>query len=1485
MSTESPDPMEIGFPDKQEVPSAILTRVLFSVSTEAEKEKFSVLSIDAVSEVTDPKLGLPNPTSQCSTCGAENLKSCEGHFGVVKFPFPILHPYFLKEVVHILNQICPGCKSIRKEMVKGINLLSKKGPSSGCKYCTGNNMGYPAMKFRVSSKEIFKRTTIIAAIIEKFSTALRRKGYKTLVAPDYWDIIPKDEQLEETTTKPEKRVLSHAQVHMLLMDVDPNFFRRFELKPELYFINYFPVTPNCHRVTEFIHMSSNAQRLMFDERTRAYKKIVDFRGPSNELGHRAVDCLKTSKIAPDHSVNIDPFIVQQKKINDNAPNPSGLRWIKDLILGKRNDHSFRMVVVGDPNLKLDEIGIPCQVAERLNISETLTNWNWDRLIVSVEVGLIEKGQVHVRREGSLVRVRRVKDLKVGDTIYRPLSDGDTVLINRPPSVHQHSLISFSVKVLPVASVLAINPLCCPPFRADFDGDCLHGYVPQSVETRVELTELLALDKQLINTQSGRSLLSFSQDSLVASHLILKDGILFNLKEMQQLQMFFPNHLLPSDASVKAPSVDGCLWTGEQLISMLLPARFGHECPPKDVCACKGEFISSEGSFWLRDTDGNFFQSLIKHSQTEVLDFLHGAQEVLCEWLSTRGLSVSLSDLYLSSDSCSRENMVDEILFGLQDAEHACYLKHLMVDSCRDFLAGNEEVNGNPMPFDVECMSFEKQRSAALSQISLDAFKEKFRDIQSLVYKHASKDNSLLAMFKAGSKGNLLKLVQHSMCLGMQHSLVPLSFRMPRQLSCIGWNKQKDNDAVEFAKRYIPYAVIENSFVTGLNPVECFAHSLTSRDSSFSDNADLPGTLNRKLMFFMRDVHLAYDGTVRNAYGNQIVQFSYKIDEQSVPNSRTDENSDVMASQPVGSLAACAISEAAYSSLDQPISLLEKSPLLNLKNVLESGLKKSNAPRTVSLYLSKKLGRQRYGFEYGALEVQNHLQRLVFCDIVSVTSIIFTPRGKTRFGPWVCHFHVSKEMMKKRSLKVQSIVDTLYQRCKVDSSFPEVQIACKDCSAVGCVKEKDETFCITVAFIEKSKNSSVELRLIHGLILFLLQTVIKGLMEIKKVDILWNDKHKIPKSKSHHGELYLRVTMSGGSDKTKLWNSLVENCIPIMDLIDWSRSHPDNIKDFSMAYGINAGWKLFLNNLESAMSDAGKTVLPEHLRLAANCLSVSGEFVGLNAGGWKKQREDGSSPPTFVQAFFSRPGDCFIKAAKAEEKDDLRGCLDALAWGKVPQIGTGHFDIVYPNKDYGLPKPIDVYSLLGSRMDKHDADFEMPDIGSYDSDKCGSRFLHIADGYASLKSHTLKRISEVLRRLFSYDDIQRLFREVRHILNNRAVDAPLKEKDKSVVMMALNFHPRREDKMGIGVEDIKVIHHPQHKDTRCFALVRTDLTEEDFSYRKCHLAALEIIDPDKAKSFHKKFLQRRPMDAEINSKVSPVSWAPKNNNEWSGWPCK
>ncbi|TKY70899.1 DNA-directed RNA polymerase IV subunit 1 [Spatholobus suberectus] len=1450
---------------KHKVPPGVIKAIKFDVLTEEDIENISVLEINAVGQVTGSNLGLPNVFDECATCGSKEKKMCEGHFGVIKFPFAILHPYFMSEITQILNRICPVCKSIRHES-KGAQLIFGIKRPNGCKYCSGNGMGrYPTMKFRVSSNDLFRRTAIIVEVNDKAS---KKKTLGRGLPSDYWDFIPCDAQQEENTAK--RRVLSPVQVISLLNDVDPSFIEKYVPRKNLLCLNCFLVTPNCHRVTEVPYAIPNGNRLSFDDRTRSCKKLVDFRGTANELSSRVLDCLRISKLNPDKTPNSIFADLQQRKVAENACHSSGLRWIKDVVLGKRNDSTFRTVVVGDPDLKLSEIGIPCQIAESLQVSEYVNRQNREKLLYCCELRLLEKGQINVCRKGSSVLLYKKEDLQVGDIFYRPLGDGDKVLINRPPSIHQHSMIALTVRVLPISSVVCINPLCCSPLRGDFDGDCLHGYIPQSVSARVELNELVALDRQLINGQSGRNLLSLSQDSLTAVYLLMEDGVLLNVYQMQQLQMLCNKRLTPP-AIVKAPSSNSSFWSGKQLFSMLLPSDFDYSFPSDGVFVSDGELVSSsEASGWLRDSDCNVFQSLVEHFQGKTLDLLYAAQKVLCEWLSMTGFSVSLSDLYLSSDSYARKNMMEEIFYGLQDAEQACNFKQLLLDYYCDFLSGSLQESENAMTVDADRLNYERQISAALSQASVDAFRQVFRNIQSLADKYACKDNTFLAMIKAGSKGNLLKLVQHSMCLGMQNSLVRLSYRLPRHLSCAAWNSQKGLDSIqmfsgtlESVQSYIPYAVVEGSFLTGLNPLECFVHSVTNRDSSFSDNADLPGTLTRRLMFFMRDLYDAYDGTVRNLYGNQLIQFSYDIEEDSSCDKSFQEYT--IGGEPAGALSACAISEAAYSALGQPVSLLETSPLLNLKNVLECGSRKKNGDQTVSLFLSEKLGKQRHGFEYAALEVKNYLERLLFSNIVSTVMIIFTPHDCSsleKYSPWVCHFHLDKEIVTRRKLKVHSIIDSLYQRYysqRKESKvcFTNLKISSnRQCSADSMegedtsIDKEEGDDCITVTIVEHSKNS-IQLDSVRDLVIpFLLGTAIKGFLDIKKVDILWNNQSKVTNSyNGSSGELYLRVAMSSEGNSGRFWGVLKNHCHKIMEIIDWMRSHPDNINHFSSAYGIDAGWQYFLNSLASATSDTGKSILPKHLCLVANILSASGEFVGLNAKGMARQRKHASVSSPFVQACFSNPGSSFVKAAKSGVTDNLQGSLDALAWGNCLSMGTsGLFDIIYSEKGHEVSKSVDVYELLEASFDKPNSKIGTQSY-KYSSDKCSSEFKH-KNGYA-LKDR--KQWKSILRNFVTVNDIQNLTSASRCILNKYSIDELLSESDRSTMLRVLHFHPRRSEKFGIGPQDIKVGWHPKYKDSRCFHIVRTDGSVEDFSYRKCILGALEIIDPKKSKIQKRKWL--------------------------------
>ena len=55
-----------------------------------------------------------------------------------------------------------------------------------------------------------------------------------------------------------------------------------------------------------------------------------------------------------------------------------------------------------------------------------------------------------------------------------------------------------------------------PYNADFDGDEMNLHVPQSLETKAEIGELMMVHKNILTPQSNRPVMGIVQDSLTAS---------------------------------------------------------------------------------------------------------------------------------------------------------------------------------------------------------------------------------------------------------------------------------------------------------------------------------------------------------------------------------------------------------------------------------------------------------------------------------------------------------------------------------------------------------------------------------------------------------------------------------------------------------------------------------------------------------------------------------------------------------------------------------------------------------------------------------------------------------------------------------------------------------------------------------------------------------------------------------------------------------
>lgn len=148
------------------------------------------------------------------------------------------------------------------------------------------------------------------------------------------------------------------------------------------------------------------------------------------------------------------------------------------------------------------------------------------------------------REGS----KGHTSLRAGQVVHRRIMDGDIVFINRPPTTHKHSLQALSVYIHDGHTV-KINPLICAPLGADFDGDAIHVFYPQSLSARAEVSELLSVERQLLSSHSGNLNLQLATDSVLSLRLMFKRYFLSRVAA-QQLALFVPG-VLPSPALLRA----------------------------------------------------------------------------------------------------------------------------------------------------------------------------------------------------------------------------------------------------------------------------------------------------------------------------------------------------------------------------------------------------------------------------------------------------------------------------------------------------------------------------------------------------------------------------------------------------------------------------------------------------------------------------------------------------------------------------------------------------------------------------------------------------------------------------------------------------------------------------------------------------------------------------------------------------------------------
>ncbi|KAJ1927103.1 DNA-directed RNA polymerase II core subunit rpo21 [Tieghemiomyces parasiticus] len=842
----------------------------------------------------DPRLGTIDRNFKCQTCG-ENMTECPGHFGHVELAKPVYHIGFIIKIKKILECVCFHCSRLKIDVgdVRFARARKHRDPKRRLKeihaLCHGKKRCEPsAIDVGLGdTKESLDNGEQAAAAAAKRATqsrdipeacgqqhpVIRKEGLKltTVLKTKGDDGVASETKLNISAAHAMQVLKRISDRDLIDLGLSPDWAR-----PEWMIISCLPVPPPAVRPS-----------IQMDGTSRG----------EDDLTHKLSDILKANvrvrscetEGAPQHVLEefeqLLQFHIATYMNNDASGIPQALqksgRPLKSIrarlkgkegrlrgnLMGKRVDFSARTVITGDPNLSIDEVGVPRSIARNLTYPDIVTPYNIHQLQQCVRNGPNQHpgAKYVVRDNGDRVDLRYNKlgheiPLQYGWRVERHLVSGDFIIFNRQPSLHKMSMMGHRIRVMPY-STFRLNLSVTSPYNADFDGDEMNLHVPQSEETRAEIREICMVPKNIVSPQANKPVMGIVQDTLCAVRRFTKRDTFVEYDVVMNMLLWLPDW----DGTIPQPAIlkPRPLWTGKQLFSLIIPAGINcqryHSTHPDDektdISPGDTKVIIEDGELvagivckkTIGATEGGLIHVIMLERGPEVcMRFFNGTQTVINYWFLHNGFSIGIGDTiadprtaeHITSTIASAKQRVNEIIMTAQQNKLEC-------------LAGMTIRE-----------SFESKVNVELNRARDDAGKS--------AQKNLKEDNNVRQMVVSGSKGSYINVSQMTACVGQQNvegKRIPFGF--------------KNRTLPHYAKDdYGPESrgFVENSYLRGLTPQEFFFHAMGGREGLIDTAVKTAetGYIQRRLIKALEDCMVNYDGTVRNSLGH-VLQFCYGED--------------------------------------------------------------------------------------------------------------------------------------------------------------------------------------------------------------------------------------------------------------------------------------------------------------------------------------------------------------------------------------------------------------------------------------------------------------------------------------------------------------------------------------------------------------------------------------------------------------------------------
>ncbi|MBU3924230.1 MAG: hypothetical protein KJ592_04895, partial [Nanoarchaeota archaeon] len=730
---------------------------------------------------------------RCRTCGGR-LKECLGHPGLIELARPLIHIKYLPIIDLVLRSTCEACGKVlikdEKELKKDlVGRVKKAKDGKKCPHCG-------IIQERV---KLEKPTTFRSGRRRLFPSEIRERLVKVS------DADLKVLGINANTLRPEWAILTSLLVPSVT--VRPSITLESSERSE---------DDLTHKLSDIIRSN---QRLWENLNAGAPEVIIEDLWDLLQYHVTTFFDNSIAKIPPARHRSGQPL----KTIKERIEGKEGR--IRKNLAGKRVNYSARTVISPDSNLKLNEVGIPYEVAKILTVAERVTSINIKRMKALVAKTEYPAANYILRTDGKRKRIveelrdELIEELEPGYVVERHLVDGDIVLFNRHPSLHRASLMAHYVKVIP-GRTFRIHPAVCNPYNADFDGDEMNIHAPQNEEARAEAKVLLNVNANLFSPKNSSNMMGCVADAVSGNYMLGEA----ELSKEDASQLLY-------EAGFDVPNLNK-MNAGKDVFNKALPKVLSG-----------GDYNATS----FKTGKGNALRVVDKElGRDEAVELLGKIFSLGVTFLSRTGFTLSVDDLDVPA------SVKDKTVKIIKNAEDKVAL--IIEDYYNDAL---ELLPGK---------TSEETRENKILQV----LNETRTEIGDAVKEGFPKDNLVNKMIGSGAKGSMLNITQIACSIGQQvlHGRRIDFGYTDRTLSFF-----KKGDLSPRARGFI-----HSSLMKGVSPQEFFFGAMTGRDGLMDVALRTPksGYLYRRLANALQDLIMAYDETVRDA-SNNIVQFAYGID--------------------------------------------------------------------------------------------------------------------------------------------------------------------------------------------------------------------------------------------------------------------------------------------------------------------------------------------------------------------------------------------------------------------------------------------------------------------------------------------------------------------------------------------------------------------------------------------------------------------------------